>query len=309
MTMNPPISGAVALTHWGVIRALGDDAASFLQSQLTNDFSALGLSEARLAGYCSAKGRMLADFVAWKAAHDEILLACHASVLPATLKRLSMFVLRAKCKLSDASADMPLFGVAGNAARDAANGLAPWQRRSVEGGHQIRLPDAAGLPRMLVAGAAAAPAPEGLSLDTWRWLAVQSGIATIEAATVEQFVPQMLNFELVGGVNFQKGCYPGQEIVARAQYRGTVKRRMFLFDVVAATAAGQEVFHSGDPGQPAGLIANAAPSPDGAGFSVLAEIKLAALGGGSLHLGAPGGPALVRRTLPYPVPVDASQAA
>src|SRR5436190_18689507 len=134
MNTHPPIDGAVPLTHWGVIRARGEDAAGFLHSQLTNDFSVLGLSEARLAGYCSAKGRMLASFVAWKAAHDEILLACDASVLPATLKRLSMFVLRAKCKLSDASAEVPLFGVTGEAARAQAAGMPVWGKRDVQGG-------------------------------------------------------------------------------------------------------------------------------------------------------------------------------
>ena len=102
------MNGAVTLTHWGVIRARGADAATFLHNQLTNDFTGLSMSQARLAGYCSAKGRLLASFVAWKAADDEILLACHASVLPATLKRLSMFVLRSQCKLSDASAEVPL---------------------------------------------------------------------------------------------------------------------------------------------------------------------------------------------------------
>jgi len=148
-----------------------------------------------------------------------------------------------------------------------------------------------------------------LALDHWRWLEVQSGVPGIEAATAEQFVPQMLNFELVGGVNFQKGCYPGQEIVARAQYRGTVKRRMFLFDTDAEAAAGQEVFHSADPAQPAGRVASAAPRPDGAGSSLLAEVKLGALDGGSLHLGTPGGPPLLRRALPYAVPLDAHQTA
>ncbi|WP_280150319.1 folate-binding protein [Piscinibacter sp. XHJ-5] len=302
MSIPSPIHGAVALTHWGVIRARGDDAASFLHSQLTHDFTGLGLSEARLAGYCSAKGRLLASFVAWKASHDDILLACHASVLPAALKRLSMFVLRAKCKLSDASAEVPLFGQV-----SSSEPIDVWGKTDAEGGAIVRLPDAAGAARLLVA-APQEPQADSLSLDTWRWLEVQSGVPVIEAATVEQFVPQMLNFELVGGVSFQKGCYPGQEIVARAQYRGTVKRRMFLFDISGEAKAGQEVFHSADPGQPAGLIANAAPSPDGATTSALAEVKLAALEGGSLHLGAADGPLLMRRPLPYAVPIDAEQA-
>ena len=309
MNIEAPIDGMAALTHWGVIRARGADAASFLHGQLTNDFTALGLTHARLAGYCSAKGRLLASFVAWKTADDEILLACHASVLAATLKRLSMFVLRSKCKLSDASADIRLYGLAGASAHAATGSAAVWDKRDIEGTSLIRLPDAAGLPRALLATAGTAPELPPLALDTWRWLEVESGIAVIESATAEHFVPQMLNFELVGYVNFQKGCYPGQEIVARSQYRGTIKRRTFLFDVNATPAAGQEVFHSADPGQPAGLVANAAPRPDAQGASALVEIKIAALDGGEIRLGSAEGPPLVQRELPYAVISDAGQAA
>jgi len=309
MNQPPSIAGTVALTHWGVIRARGDDAASFLHSQLTNDFSALAPADARLAGYCSAKGRLLASFVAWKAAPDEILLACHASVLASTLKRLSMFVLRAKCKLIDATADVPLVGLAGSAVPGDAATLPAWRRMDIDAGALVRLPDGAGVPRALLASTHQAPAGDSLSLDAWRWLELQSGVPVIEASTAEHFVPQMLNLELVGGVHLQKGCYPGQEIVARAQYRGTVKRRMFLFDVDAAAAPAQEVFHSGDPGQPAGMVVNAAPRVGAAGCALLAEVKLAALDGGSLHLGTPQGPVLQRRDLPYAVPIDIHRAA
>lgn len=304
MSIPSSISGRVPLAHWGIIRAAGADAATFLHSQLTNDFAGLGTGEARLAGYCSPKGRLLASFVAWRVGPEEILLACHASVLPAALKRLSMFVLRAKCKLSDASAEVTLQGVVGP---DAGQG-APWSVQDLEAGRLVRLPDAQGVARA-IATAPSASGAGGLTLDAWRWLEVQSGIATIEAATVEQFVPQMLNYELVGGVNFKKGCYPGQEIVARAQYRGTVKRRSFLFDVDADAAPAQEIFHSQDPSQPAGMVVNAAPRPDGTGSSALVEVKLAALEGGSLHLGAADGPVLHRRELPYPLPLDADQPA
>ncbi|HEX6363343.1 MAG TPA: folate-binding protein, partial [Albitalea sp.] len=252
------MNGAVALSHWGVIRARGEDAAAFLHAQLTSDFAALGADDARLAGYCTAKGRLLATFVAWRAAPDEILLACHASVLPATLKRLSMFVLRARCKLTDATAEVPLAGAVGEAAARHVEGLPAWGKRDIAGGQAIRLPDAAGRTRALLAGRIDAGA-EALPLEAWRWLEVQSGVPTVEAATVEHFVPQMLNFELIGGVDFGKGCYPGQEIVARTQYRGAIKRRMFLFDADAPARAGEEVFHSADPSQPAGLVADAAP--------------------------------------------------
>jgi hypothetical protein len=119
----------------------------------------------------------------------------------------------------------------------------------------------------------------------------------------------MLNFELVGGVDFAKGCYPGQEVVARTQYRGAIKRRMFLFDVDGPAHAGEEIFHESDPAQPAGLVAGAAPRPDAPGSSLLAEVKLVAVGAGALHLGAPDGPLLRLQSLPYAVPSDADQAA
>ena len=142
-----------------------------------------------------------------------------------------------------------------------------------------------------------------MTLDDWRWLEVRSGVPTIVAATVEQFVPQMINFELLRGVDFQKGCYPGQEVVARSQYRGTIKRRMFLFDTASEAIAGQDVFHSADPDQPCGMVVNAAPRGAG-GSSVLVEIRLAALAEGTVHLTRADGPLLQARPLPYDVPTD-----
>ncbi len=304
--MNTPFTadGSVRLTHWGLIRARGADATKFLQGQLTNDLLVMPKDSARLAGFCSAKGRLQANFIVWRLAPDELLLACAASVLPATLKRLSMFVMRAQCKLSDASAELNLHGVVGAAAIGLIGDAGEWCVRTVEGGTLVRLPDVDGTPRCVLALEPQTPLLRGasLSLDTWRWLEVRSGLPMIEAATVEQFVPQMLNYELVGGVDFQKGCYPGQEIVARSQYRGTIKRRMFLFDCDATALAGQEVFHSADAEQPAGMVVNAALKPDGAGSTLLAEVKLAAVVDGSLHLGAPAGPALHLGKLPYTVP-------
>ena len=308
--MNMPLTtdGLVALSHWGLIRARGADAVAFLQGQLTNDVVTLGLAQARLAGFCSAKGRLQASFVVWKLADDELLLACAASVLPATLKRLSMFVLRARCKLTDATPELRLLGVAGPTATGWTKDLPIWARREIEGGSLLRLPDVAGVPRGLIALDAAQLLPQApaLALDAWRLLEVCSGIPFIEAATVDQFVPQMLNYEIVGGVDFQKGCYPGQEVVARSQYRGTIKRRMFLFECDTPVAAGQDVFHSGDAGQPAGMVVNAAPLLDRAGCAALVEVKLAALESGSLHVGDAKGEALRLVALPYALPSEAA---
>lgn len=298
------LDGAAPLSHWGVIRARGADAVKFLQGQLTNDVATLDSSHARLGGFCSAKGRLQASFVMWKPTHDEVLLACSASVLPATLKRLSMFVLRSQCKLSDAGTELAMTGVAGDSALALVGDMPVWSVRTAPAGALLRLPDAAGVARCIVIAApdAAPMRVPALPLDLWRWLDVQSGIPTIEAATAEQFVPQMLNYELVGGIDFQKGCYPGQEVVARSQYRGTIKRRMHLFDCDAPAQAGQEVFHSRDATQPAGMVVNAAPRPDGTGSSALVEVKLAALAEGTLHLGAVDGATLRLRELPYPLP-------
>ena len=290
-----PSSAALRLPHWGVIRAQGEDAAKFLHSQLTQDFALLGPNEARLAGFCSAKGRLLATLVGWKDGEQDLLLALPADVLPAVLKRLSMFVMRAKCKLSDASADWALWGQIAPPQEGAR-----WALQREEAGVRIRLPDAAAHSRWLWAQAAGATAPSlpALSLQDWAWLEAAAGLAWVQTATQEQFVPQMLNLELLGGVNFQKGCYPGQEVVARSQYRGTLKRRTYLYELQGQALPGQEIFHSEDPGQPAGLVALAAARDDGRSL-ILAETKIAALDAGSLHLGSPDGELLQPRALPY----------
>ncbi len=306
----PDTEGVLRLADWGVLRARGADAQGFLHGQLTSDVLHLDATHARLAGYCSAKGRLLASFVMWQPAADEVLLACSADLLPATLKRLSMFVLRAKCRLDDASAEVLLWGLAGEAALRALGEAAPtaaWERRATTGGQVIRLPDASAdgraVPRLLFAGATP-PALPAMDAGTWAWLEVASGVARIVGATVERFVPQMVNLELVGGVDFRKGCFPGQEVVARSQYRGALKRRGVLVEAEVPLAPGQEIFHDADPGQPAGMVALAGSRA--ARHAALAELKMATLGSGRLHLGAADGPPLRVGTLPYPIPAEAA---
>lgn len=295
---SSPVQAAVRLPDWGLIRALGPDAATFLQGQLTADVAGLQPGQATPAGYCSPKGRLLASFVVWRVSAEEFLLACSADLLAPTLKRLSMYVLRAKCKLSDAGAEWPVWGAVG-----PADGAPAWTARSAGGTHAVRLPDAQGQARWLVAGTLEAPALEAAA---WRQLEVHSGVVRIVAATADQFVPQMVNLELVGGVNFKKGCYPGQEVVARSQYRGTLKRRAVLLASPVPLAEGQEVFHDADPGQPAGLVALAAPAVGASPALALVEVKRAlAEGPGRFHLGAADGPALDPQPLPYPLPTDA----
>jgi folate-binding protein YgfZ len=309
MSNDFAIGGVCRLADRGVIRASGADAASFLQGQLTNDVAGLGHLTACLAGFCSAKGRLQASFVVWRPAVDEFLLSCPREVLAPTLKRLSMFVLRAKCKLTDASDEVSVFALAGPAAAARLEGTAVWTVQANEATTLVRLPDAAGVQRAWLVATAGAeadvPAAEPMTPETWRWLEVESGIVTIEAATVDRFVPQMVNFEIVGGVDFQKGCYPGQEVVARSQYRGTTKRRTLLFDCDTVPAAGQDVYASATANEPAGTVANAAPQPRRGGGCALVEVRLAAVGD-DLRLGAPDGPLLTRRELPYLVPLDAT---
>ncbi len=299
--MPHPFHGVAPLPHLGVIRAQGEEAARFLQGQLTQDFALLGPREARLSAFCNPKGRMLASFVAFKPGADEILLVLSRDILPATLKRLSMFVLRAKAKLSDATADYALHGLAGAAVPSPS---APWTLQEAAGGHLVHLYPADGTPRALWVGpAASAPPGEPMDPALWQWGEVRSGIATLTQPIVEAFVPQMLNYESVGGVNFKKGCYPGQEVVARSQFRGTLKRRAFIAHADAELAAGQEVFRASDPEQPAGMVAEAARSPEG-GWDAIVSLQLTAAEAGDLHAGRADGPALKLLPLPYPLLAD-----
>lgn len=297
--MSHPLQGVAPLPHLGVIRAQGEEAAKFLHGQLTQDFALLGANEARLAAFCNAKGRMLASFVAFKRAPDEILLVCSRELLPATLKRLSMFVLRAKAKLSDATADFALAGIAGG------TGGAPWSLTRDGEACVVQLYPADGQPRALWVAPAGTPLPAGPALDpaTWQWGEVRSAVATLTQPVVEAFVPQMLNYESIGGVNFKKGCYPGQEVVARSQFRGTLKRRAFIAHADAELAAGQEVFQAADPEQPAGVVAEAAPAPGG-GWDAIVSLQLAAVEAGGLHAQRADGPPLTLLPLPYPLLAD-----
>lgn len=315
MNSRPSLDGIVALNDWGVIRATGADAATFLQGQLTNDVLTLDTTHARLAGFCSAKGRLQASFLVVRSDAETFLMACAADLLAPTLKRLLMFVMRAKCRLADASAEVPLFGAVGVAADALAQGIAQGATLASIDGIVARLPDVAGHTRVLrFGGKTDLASSAALTLAQWRDLDVQSGIVTIEAATVDRFVPQMVNFEVVGGVDFGKGCYPGQEVVARSQYRGTTKRRTMLFTCAEVPTAAQDVFHSSDPAQPSGLVASAASMDAEHGFRAaghaLVEVKLALLDQGEWHLGAIDGPIMSRQPMPYTLPVgDAESAA
>ena len=266
----------------------------------------MGLSEGRLAAFCSAKGRMLASFYGFKRSHTEILLICSQDILAATVKSLSRFILRAKVKLLDASSDYALFGLAGAAIESIAGGPhAAWSKLDIGNASMVFLYPADAVQRGLWLAPIAEAAPTGspLSPQDWAWGEVRSGIAMITVPIVEAFVPQMLNYESVGGVSFKKGCYPGQEVVARSQFRGILKRRAYLAHSDAPMQAGDEVFATGDDTQPCGMVAQAALFPSG-GFDAIVSLQIAALQAGALHLGTANGPAFVITPPPYPLLAD-----
>ncbi len=296
MSSSLSYDGALALDHWSVIRARGEDAGKFLHQQLSQDVLGQPVSEARLAAYCTAKGRMLASFVLVHAGDDEWLLVCAADIAAAVKKRLQMYVLRAKVVLEHAE-DLHPSGVAGAPARDLwGPDAAPWSVRVQDAGVLVRLPEVTPPGHATVARVLALGVPPtacaALARDAWDTLEVLSGIPHIEAVNVEQFVPQMVNFDVVGGVNFKKGCYPGQEVVARSHYLGALKRRMFLFEASEVVAAGDDVFHAGDPEQPCGRVVNAACA--GAGrWLALVEMKLSAADAAASTPRSPGTPGRV----------------
>ena len=308
------ISGVTRLSHLGVIRATGTDAATFLQGQLTQDVVSMGLDTARLAAFCNAKGRMQASFVLFKCKQndvsdtsDEFLMICSADILAQTLKRLSMFVMRSKVKLTDASADFRLYGLVGYAINLGANyPRHHWAKHDFKGRTNVVLYSGGGYERVLCCVPAGLMPPQGadLPLDTWNWLEVRAGIAMISQPIFEAFVPQMLNYESVGGVNFKKGCYPGQEVVARSQFRGTLKRRAYVVhgfdDGLEQLRVGQEVFQTSDAEQPCGLVAACAPNPSG-GFDAIVSMQTSAAASGALTLSSPQGAALELLPLPYPL--------
>lgn len=288
MTTHPVSStthdlhGICALPSLGVIAADGEEAIKFLQGQLTQDVALMGPHEARLAAFCSAKGRMLASFVVIKRSPERVLLVCSCDLLAPTLKRLQMFVLRAKARLSDVSDACAVYGLAGDAV-PADLPVAPWSHLAAGDASTVRLYAGAGTPRALWVGPAGqAPSGAPLSPTDWGFLEAASGVATLTQPVVEAFVPQMLNYESVGGVSFKKGCYPGQEVVARSQFRGTLKRRAYVAQADGALQPGQEVFHPSDAEQPVGTVVQSAADPSG-GWRAIVSMQTSAADGQPLR--------------------------
>jgi folate-binding protein YgfZ len=291
----------------------GPDAQAFLQGQLSNDVGALVPGRWQWTSYNSPKGRMLATLLLWQSGPENFRALVTADLAAALARRLSMFVLRAKVAVADLSAAFAVVGVAGPGAPSAvraALGAAPLpgEIRPIGEATAIGLPDgriAVVAPdRQAIRGLFAAHATHAQP-DTWYWLGVHAGIPRIGAATQDLFVPQTANWDLIGGVSFQKGCYPGQEIVARTQYLGRLKERLHLFHVDGEPPApGVRIYGEAFGDQACGTVVNAAAAPDG-GSDLLAVVQLAALVAPPLRLCSTAGPVLTSLPLPYTIPVPA----
>ncbi len=211
------------LNRYGLLSVTGADARDFLHAQLTIDIRNLPAGRAALAGWCSAKGRLLATFLVVPSPQG-FLLQLARDLAPAVAKRLSMFVLRSKVKIADESDAWAQFGI-----WDApAPASVSWE------GGRVSVPRSAHRTLQLEPAAGASVAANA-DEEAWTLQEIRAGWPLITAATQDQFVPQMVNLEQLEAVDFHKGCYPGQEIVARAQYRGQVKRRMVRLPAPAGT--------------------------------------------------------------------------
>src|SRR5690348_328743 len=296
------------LDHLGILQFMGEDAEAFLQGQLSCDVARVSPRSSTYGAYCTPKGRMLANFLLWC---DEagFFMALSRDIVSPVQKQISRFVLRSRVKVSNASDSMLLAGAAGAQTERALAGMFPdlpaksGEVRSAPGtGTVARLGDGRLMVALPAEGAVQRLESRGGLTDgrVWRWLDIRQGLPLVTAATQDRLIPQMANLEAIGGVSFEKGCYTGQEVVARAQHLGSVKRRLFLANVPAPAQAGDELYSDDLGDQASGIVVNAEISPDG-GYDLLAVVQSASRERSTVHLKALGGPVLVFRALPYGV--------
>ncbi len=301
------------LYHLGLIAARGPDTERFLQGQLTCDVRQANSEHSLIGAHCNPKGRVLACFRLFQH-EDACYLELPRTMVDMLLVRLRKYLLMTKSVLEEASDALARIGIAGpNAASwlESALGAVPETVNGViAAGNMtaIRLP---GLqPRFELHGAARelsviwnalAPNVTPIGAEAWRLLDILAGIPTIYPETVEAFIPQMINLQQLEGISFQKGCYTGQEIVARTHYLGKLKRRMYLARVksLIPPRLGDPLFSpQADASQSAGQLADACRHPEG-GYAVLAVALIECAEQGSLHLGDSSGPVLQLEPLPY----------
>ena len=298
------------LSDLGLIRASGDDSEYFLQGQLTNDITEVTSEHSQLSGYCTPKGRLLATMRVISHSGDFLLLMPRERLTP-VLQRLGMFVLMSKVTLSDASDELKTIGLYGDCATSLPAADTPAEAddcvAAEDGATIVRI--GADAPRYLLIGSAKAitqrrqhlseittPATDQL----WRLLDIRAGLPTVFEATVEAFVPQMLNMHLVNGVSFSKGCYTGQEVVARMHYLGKLKRRMYHVAVEGeCPATGADLYSpQSQSGQGSGKIVMSAAIAEDA-CEALAVIEVANAEAGEVRLNDENGAKLEILELPY----------
>lgn len=301
------------LSHYGLISAQGEDTVSFLQGQLSNDISLVDSGHSQLAAYCNPKGRMLANFRIFKH-EDKLCLTLPAELLEPIMARLRMFVMRSKVQLDNTGDEILRFGLSGPRAEELLSDIMdkiPCNTDEVTQHNNCAIIRIAGIvPRFEIYGpfgeltelwqaldVNAAP----VGADIWELLNIQAGVPVIVAATSEAFVPQMANMELINGVNFKKGCYTGQEIVARMHYLGKLKRRMYRIRVNTdkAPAPGDSLFtENSAAGSGTGAIVSAQQHADG-GYEALAVIQISDAENQTLKLHNAEGPEIEVLSLPY----------
>jgi folate-binding protein YgfZ len=302
------------LPHCALLGIDGPDAASFLQGQLSNDVTALVPEQCQYTSYNSPKGRMLANFVLWQPAPESFRALLPAELADGVATRLRRYVLRSRVTINDLGGETGFCGVGGPAAETVLRqtlGVAPavFGVAEAEGATVLALPG----PRYVVAAPvhkagelrerlARLARPAGFPV--WQWLTVDAGVPVITVPTQDQFVLQAANWDVLGGVSFQKGCYPGQEIVARTRYLGRLKERLYALHTTAAAVPGDRLYGSVFGDQPCGTVLNAAAAPEG-GTTLLAVVQIAAAEARDLRLAAVDGPRINGRALPYAVPAPA----
>lgn len=324
-------ASAVASLHHlddlAVFAVSGADAVSFIQGQITNDIASALPNEAKLAGYCTAQGRLLGTMILSKSTESPdippvIQAVIKQDVLAPVMKRLSMFVLRAKAKLESTSLKVTGIQVSplniGKLTAALGHDLPSkqWESFRTASGQWISAPAANNLRRWWwVASAEQIAGQKQLlslcqeqSSEIWQVSDIKAGLPWIVLSTQDLFIPQTLNLDLIDGVSFTKGCYPGQEIVARSHYRGTLKKRMGLGFVAntdlnetarTALVPGSDIFDSSRPGQPCGRIINSAHSPDAS--HLLFEATFESMQTDALCLVNEDGPAIKIQSLPYSI--------
>ena len=300
------------LNQFGTLKVTGDEAQIFLQNLLSSDVREVSDQHAQISSLNSPKGRMLATFLIWRVGADYFLHLPRSLCAPIH-KRLSMYILRAKVKIENMSEPQICIGLAGESAAALLQqhfGTVPQNALAVEqhnnasvihvGAQRFQVNTTPQHAPALWQSLSTAARPVGSAC--WDWLNIRAGIPVITPATQEQFVPQMANLDMVGGVSFKKGCYPGQEIVARMQYLGKLKRRMYLAHIEGdiVPQAGDELYSADMESQASGMVVNATPAPGG-GCDLLAVVQISSRESHTVHWQSLQGSTLHFLALPYPV--------